>query len=188
MNPTQQQIRTQAPTQNQPQMRPTTPSQTQIRASSTTTNQNQMRVTTANQQTSIRQLNLNQGQVRNLGPSFQTVRQPQSNVLRPTTPGQLRPQVSRTSTQQFRSQNPSASPLRQPNVQVRPGQPRQTAQIGQPRLSHSRNAGSRMTTVNQIHQLQQKTANNQGIDLSELEIVSLSNSIWSISVLKSSYF
>lgn len=159
-------------------MRASTPTQgSQIRTPNTSPNPNQLRIGVPSQQAQPRPLNLNQGQLRNLGPSFQAARQPSVGLLRTPSPGhQLRPSTIRTPTQQFRAQNPNASPARQPNVQIRPNQPRPVGQVNQPRVlgqSVPRSVGPKLTMLNQIQQLQQKAANNQGIDLNELDIVSM---------------
>lgn len=158
-------------------MRAATPTQgSQIRTPNASPNQNQIRVGVTNQQAQSRPLNLNQPQHRNLGPSFQGARQPQVGLLRTSSPGQqLRPSTIRTPNQQFRPQNLNASPARQSNMQIRTNQPRPTGQVNQPRVlgqTVPRSIGPRMT-FNQIQQLQQKASNNQGIDLNELDIVSM---------------
>lgn len=153
-------------------MRPTNPPSNQIRLSNTTPNQSQIRLATPNQSPQIR-LNLNQAQQRNMSPSFQAVR-PQAGPIRTTSPvQQLRPPTVRTPNQQLRPQNS----MPRSNTHVRGGQPRATGQIGQPRnlgqQPGQRPVGPRMIMLNQVQQLQQKVANNQGIDLKELDIVSI---------------
>lgn len=174
--PNQQQIRISTPNQNQSQMRATSPAQGQIRTPNSSPNQNQSRATAPTQQPPIRQLNLNQAQLRNLSPSFQAIRQTQGNLIRAASPGQpvRTPVTIRTPNQQFRAQNSNAIPVRQPNIQVRQSRP--AGQVNQPRLLGQqvpRSVGPRMTSLNQIQQLQQKAANNQAIDLNELDIVSI---------------
>lgn len=73
------------------------------------TNQNQIRLVGTTQQTPIRPSNVNQGQVRNLNPNFQGVRQPPIRAGNAQT--QLRGMIpaNRTPNQQFRQQNPNAA-------------------------------------------------------------------------------
>lgn len=60
-------------------------------------------------------------------------------------------------------------------MQIRPGgQTRTVGMIGQVRMvAGARPTAPRLTTLNQIQQFQQKVANNQPIDMNELDIVSI---------------